>query len=340
MRLRADQLEEHLRGALAPVYVVSGDEPLQLDESADAIRTAARVQGFLSRDRLEADARFDWNRLAAEADALSLFADKRVIDLRIPSGKPGRDGGAALVEYCDRPPPDTLLLVSLPKLDRAQLNSKWCKALDRLGVLIQVWPIEGQRLSAWLQQRMRRLGLEPGAGVAALLAERVEGNLLAARQEVEKLLLLHGPGEIGVEQLAQGVADSARFDVFDLVDSALAGQAGRCVRILSGLRQEGVAAPVVLWALTREFRLLAGIAAAADAGRSLDQALQGARVWEKRRPLIKQALRRLRTAHLQRLLILCQESDAAIKGVGTRDPWLLMEYILLASAGKALRLGA
>ncbi len=339
MRLRVDQLGRHLQQPLAPVYVLSGDEPLQLGESADAIRAAAREQDYLSRDVLEADARFDWNRLAAEADALSLFADKRVIDLRIPSGKPGREGGAALSAYCERPPADTLLLVRLPKLDRSQLNGKWCKALEGLGVLIQIWPIEGDRLLPWLEQRMRAAGLAPERGAAALLADRVEGNLLAARQEIEKLLLTHGPGVVTLEQLAQSVADSARFDVFDLVDSALAGEARRCVRILTGLRQEGIAAPVVLWALTREFRLLSGIAAAVDAGRSVDQAMAQARVWDKRKGLLKQGLRRLRTAHLNRLLALCQESDAAIKGANARDPWLLMEYILLACAGKALRLG-
>jgi DNA polymerase-3 subunit delta len=338
MRLRAHELEPHLQQQLAPVYVLSGDEPLQLGESADAVRAAARARDFLTREVLEAEARFDWDRLGAEADALSLFAEKRVIDLRIPSGKPGREGGAALCEYCARPPADTLLLVSLPKLDRTRLNSKWCKALEQLGVLIQIWPIEGDRLTPWLEQRMRALGLAPEHGVAALLADRVEGNLLAARQEIEKLLLIHGPGVISVEQLTQSVSDSARFDVFDLVDSALAGEARRCVRILTGLRQEGIAAPVVLWALSREFRLLAGIATTVDAGASIDQALAQAKVWEKRKGLLRQGLSRLRPAHLNRLLVLCQESDAAIKGANDRDPWLLLEYILLACAGKALRL--
>jgi DNA polymerase-3 subunit delta len=338
MRMRAHELDRHLKQPLAPVYVLSGDEPLQIGETADAIRAAAREQEFLSREVLEADARFDWNRLGAEADALSLFAEKRVIDLRIPSGKPGREGSTALSEYCARPPADTLLLLTLPKIDRNQLNSKWCKALEQLGVLIQIWPIEGERLLPWLEQRMRVLDLSPERGVAALLADRVEGNLLAARQEIEKLLLIHGPGVISVEQLTESVADSARFDVFDLVDSALAGEAKRCVRILTGLRHEGIAAPVVLWALSREFRLLAGIATAIERGGSIDQELTRARVWDKRKGLLKQGLRRLRAAHLNRLLALCQESDAAIKGADSRDPWLLMEYLLLACAGKALRL--
>lgn len=338
MRLRVDQLERHLQQTLAPVYVLSGDEPLQLGEAADGIRAAARGQGFLSREVLEADPRFDWNRLAGEADALSLFADRRIIDLRIPSGKPGRDGGAALVDYCARPPADTLLLVSLPRLDRTQLGSKWCRALERLGALVQIWPIEGERLQAWLEQRMRRAGLAPEPGVAALLAERVEGNLLAARQEIEKLLLLEGPGPVSIERLTQSVADSARFDVFALIDSALAGEAQRCVRVLAGLRQEGVAAPVVLWALSRELRLLAGLAVAVERGDPIDQALSRARVWDKRKAQLKLGLRRLHSGHLQRLLALCQESDAAIKGASGRDPWLLLEYVLLAFAGRALKL--
>ncbi|WP_457669894.1 DNA polymerase III subunit delta, partial [Thiolapillus sp.] len=251
MRLRLEQLESHLAGELAPVYVVTGDEPLQLGETADAIRAAARQAGYLSREIFEADARFDWNRLAEEASALSLFAEQKIIDLRLPSGKPGTVGGKALVSYCENLPQDTLLLLTLPKLP---LTSKWMKALDKAGVVIQVWPVDERQLSRWVQQRMRMAGLQAEPGVAEMLAEQTEGNLLAARQEIEKLALLFGHEKITQEQAAAALSDSSRFDVYALVDAALAGKAQRCTRIIAGLRAEGVPLPVVLWALAREVR--------------------------------------------------------------------------------------
>ncbi len=337
MRLRPHELERHLGQGLAPVYLISGDEPLQLGEAADAIRAAARAAGFTSRELLEADKGFDWGRLASEASALSLFAERRIIDLRLPSGKPGREGAATLADYCAAPPDDTLLLLTLPKLERSQLTTKWLKAIDAVGVVLQIWPIEGERLLPWIERRMRRAGLTPEPGVVALLAERVEGNLLAARQEIEKLLLLNGPGVLGSEQLLEAASDSARFDVFQLVDAALAGEAARCVRMLAGLRAEGLAAPVVLWALAREIRSMAGLAVAVAAGRSPDQAMSAARVWDKRKGPIRQGLQRLGPGAWQSLLVRCQRADAAIKGAGDEDPWQLLEEITLAMAGVRIR---
>ena len=333
MRARLQDLDKQLAGGLAPVYVVSGDEPLQVGEAADAVRAAARAAGYTNRERFEAGTGFDWDRLAAEANSLSLFAEQKIIDLRIPGGKPGKDGGAALAGYCAAPPPDTLLLVTLPRLDRAQLNSKWVKALENAGVLVQIWPIEGRQLVPWIEQRLRRAGLRPGPQVAALLAERVEGNLLAANQEIEKLLLLHGPGDIDAEGLAAAVADSARYDVFELVDSALRGEPARCVRILAGLRGEGVAPPVVLWALARELRGLLGLAQELARGISADQAMTRARVWDKRKPVLGAGLKRLRPAELRQLLARCQSIDGVIKGIRRDDPWRWLEQAVLQLAG-------
>lgn len=333
MRLRLDQLDGHLRKGVAPVYLVSGDEPLQVGEAADAIRQAAKGAGYLSREVFEAGARFDWNLLGQEADALSLFADKKIVDLRLPGGKPGREGSAALSAWCDDLPADTLLLLTLPKLDRGQLNSKWVKALDRAGVLLQIWPPDAARLPGWVRQRLQAAGLQPAAGVAELLAEHSEGNLLAARQEIEKLLLLHGAGPIGLEQLTEAISDSARFDVFTLVDAALAGQAGRVTRILAGLRGEGVAAPVVLWALAREIRTLSQLARAIAQGVRPEQALKQARIWANRTALVRKGVQRLRPDQWDRLLGRCQQADAIIKGAGAGDPWLVLEQTALAMAG-------
>ncbi len=328
MRLRAEQLHRHLQQQLLPVYLVSGDEPLQHNEACDAIRAAARAAGHDNREVLEAGPGFDWNSLLAEAASLSLFAEKKIIDLRIPNGKPGREGGKALSEYCAAPPQDTLLLLSLPKLDRAQQNSKWFKAIDGLGATIQVWPVEAAQLPQWIARRMQAAGLQPSDEAARLLAGRVEGNLLAAQQEIDKLLLLHGSGPIDAEQLASAVADSARYDVFELTDSALRGETARCLHILEGLRGEGVAAPVVLWALHREIAQLAGMAIDTTKGLSPEHAMSRARIWDRRKPLLRGALARLGPRQWLQLLDDCQQADAAAKGADPRDPWLLFEQIV------------
>lgn len=331
MRLRFDQLPQQLQKGLLPCYLLSGDEPLQIGEAADAIRAAARDADYATRTVFEVDAHFKWGELMAEADSLSLFSDKKVIDLRIPSGKTGTEGGKNLVAYAERPPPDTLLLITMPKMDRAQQSTKWVKALDKLGALIQIWPIEGRNLLQWLDQRMRSRGLMPEREVIAMLAERVEGNLLAAAQEIDKLLLLQGPGPVSAEQLLEASADSARFDVYKLVDAALAGNTARCIRILQGLRAEGIAEPVVLWALAREIRMLASIRGEIDAGRSAQQVLANRRdVWDKRRPLVARGLSRLNLATLQQLLQSCALADRAIKGRAMDNPWLLFEKMLVA----------
>jgi len=282
---------------------------------------------------MEAGARFDWNQLDQEANSMSLFAEQKIIDLRIPSGKPGRDGSASLSTYCERIPDDTLLLVTLPKLDKSQLGSKWFKALDKNGITMQVWPVDRQRLPAWIGQRMKAAGLTPGAGVADMLADQVEGNLLAARQEIEKLLLLHGTGTITMEQLRGAISDSARFDVFGLVDSALAGNSGRCTRILSGLRAEGTPTPVILWALTREIRTMARISRSVANGNRPEQAMGQAKVWSSRQPLVRKGLQRLPVLRWEQLLSHCQYVDSAVKGAVQTDPWLLLEQITLGICG-------
>ena len=337
MRLRSHELKQKLQQGLLPAYLLTGDEPLQMDEMADLIRSVAKEKGFFDRTILEADRKFDWNELGQQADSLSLFAEQRILDLRIPSGKPGTTGSKALVEYAARPPEDTILLLTMPKLERNQSNSKWFKALDNIGGVIQIWPIEGQRLPPWIEQRMRNNGLIPEPGVVTMLSQRIEGNLLAASQEIEKLLLLHGPGIITVEQLEEAVSDSARYDVFKLVDSALQGKPAYCSRILKGLQGEGTPAPVVLWALTREIRMLVELAYAISKGNTPQQAIAARReIWDKRKQLVSSGLQRLHIKSLRGLLILCGRADRAIKGREKSDPWQLMQEITSRLAGKAI----
>lgn len=332
MRLRNDQLATQLQRELSPIYLISGDEPLQMQEAADEVRMAARNQGFTEREVLDAVAGFDWSALNAAAESLSLFGERRVLELRLSSPKVGTEGAKALSAYAERPPQDTLLLITLPKLERAQSNSQWYKRLEQAGVVVQIWPVEGNRLPPWIEQRLRRAGLVPEAGVVEMLADRVEGNLLAASQEIEKLLLQYGPGIITQARLAESVADSARFDVFGLVDTLLAGEAAKGLRMLQGLRAEGIAAPVVLWAISREIRALAQMAHEVEQGRSADQVMGAHRVWDKRKPLVRRGLQR-RPALWRQLLSICAMADRAIKGLEVADPWLLFEDLVLGMSG-------
>jgi DNA polymerase-3 subunit delta len=337
MQLKPEQLGRHLAaGPTAPVYVVTGDEPLQVKEAGDAIREAARAHGFSERQVFDVQKGFDWGQLAAATDALSLFAEKRLMDLRMPGGKPGTDGSRALVEYLDRPAPDTVLLITLPKLDAGQRTSKWVKALDKAGVVVTLWPVAAQSLPGWLQRRARTVGLELDADTAAFLAGQTEGNLLAAAQELEKLALVHGRGRISFDQAAASVAASARYNVFELVDSALQGAVAHSLRMLQGLRGEGTPEPVVLWALARELRLLEAVALAAESGGDPGKALAEHRVWQSRKALVAQGARRHRAAGWRRLVGLCALVDRAIKGQAVADTWQLLEDIVASMASGRL----
>ena len=333
MRLRCEDLDNQPVDRLLPVYLISGDEPLQLGEAADAVRRQARQNGFSEREVLEQGPGFDWQSLSNAADSLSLFAERRILELRLSSSRVGTEGSQALCRYAERPPEDTLLLIACPKLDRSQQSSKWVKALERAGARVQVWPIEGRQLSTWIDRRLRSRGLIPGAEVVGLLADRVEGNLLAAAQEIDKLVLLYGTGRLDGERLLEAVADSARFDVYGLVDACLQGKAGRAARMLASLQGEAVPEAVVLWALAREIRVMARIAFEVGQGRSSAQAMTAQGVWAKRKPLLQQALQRLPTGDWWTLLQVCARIDRVIKGRETGAPWDLLQQVTVRMAG-------
>ena len=333
MQLKPEQVPAQLRKQLAPVYFISGDEPLRVMEAADAVRTAAREQGYDEREVLTVQAGFDWDSLRSGGDNLSLFSQRRIIDLRLPTGKPGDAGARALRAWVEQPPEDTLLLVSAGKLDPAARKSKWVQALDRAGVVVFVWPLNAQEYNAWVHARMRRRGLEPDPEAVALLADRVEGNLLACVQEIDKLHLLHGGGPLDAAAITGMVADHSRFDVYGLVDSALAGKAARSVRILHGLHAEGVAAPVVLWALARAVRQLAAMAAVVAAGQSVTQVLGQYRVWAARKALVGRALQRLPAAQCNAMLRRCAAIDRVCKGQAAGNAWDELLQLTLELAG-------
>lgn len=332
MRLKPEQIAAALQKDLAPVYFISGDEPLQLGEVADAVRAAARKAGYDSREVLVADPGFSWNELTESAGSLSIFADKKIIDLRLPSGTPGADGAKALIAYCQRIPEDTLLLITAAKLAGSSLKTQWFQALDKVGCVIQVWSLEGQDLIRWLQQRMQRRGLQAETEGIKILASRIEGNLLAAAQEIEKLYVLYGAGQLSNQQIFDVVADSSRFDVFKLMDSVLAARVNRIFRILSGLQAEGIAAPVVLWALTREARVLIKIKQALAQGQNKAQVFKNNQIWDKRQQLVSDALNRLADSDLNGILTLSAKADRQIKGQQQGDPWETLLAVCLMFA--------
>lgn len=331
-QLRADQLARHLQQSLAPVYFIHGDEILLANECADAIRAAARAQGYSERQVFSVEAGFDWNSLLAASDSLSLFAERRILELRLPSGKPGKDGTQILRDYAERPPADTLLLIVSGKLESAARRSQWALALDQAGVSVAIWPVEVAQLPGWIDQRMRAHGMRASRDALQLIAERVEGNLLAAAQEIEKLYLLHGAGDLDVDAIAELVADNARHDVFGLVDAALAGDAAHVQRILTGLRAEGVDPVLVLWALAREIRALTAMARELqDSG--LPQVLAAHRIWDKRKPLVSAVLKRIRGRHWWQLLQRCARLDRVIKGRAAGSTWDELLQLSLSLAG-------
>jgi len=333
MKLRYEQLDSHLQQGLQPIYLLSGDEPLQVMEAGDAIRRTAREQGFADREVLHVEGGFDWGNLLAASDSMSLFAEQRLIELRMPSGKPGKEGGKVLVEYAANPPPDTLLLITCGKLDRSAQNSKWYKSLDKAGVTLIAWPVEPKALPGWVMHRMRSRGMQPTPEAAQMLAERVEGNMLAAAQEVEKLLLLYGESAIDADQVEQGVADSARYDIFELVDTALLGDTVRTARVVEGLRGEGVEPVLVLWAMLREIRAMAQMADALQQGGSVDAVMEQQRVWNKRKAPVRAGLQRHNLKRWQLLLRRAGRIDRMIKGIESGNPWDELLQLALLMAG-------
>ncbi len=333
MKIRAEQLDRHLQQSLAPIYLLGGDEPLQVQEAGDAIRQAARQQGFTEREVRHVERGFAWQEVMQVADSMSLFGDRKILEIRMPGGKPGDEGARVLREYAAQPAEDTLLMISCGKLDSATLRTKWAQALEQSGVLIQVWPVEAGQLFEWIQARMRGQGMQASREAVLLLVERVEGNLLAAAQEIDKLLLLHGPGRIDAEAVADAVSDSARYNIYTLVDTALSGKVDKTLKILNGLRGEGVEPVLVLWALSREIRSLSAMAAEVRKGAPIESVLGRQRVWERRKPLVRDALKRHQLGRWYALLQHCARIDRIIKGVEVGKPWDELLQLGISMAG-------
>lgn len=331
MQIRSEQLQAHLQKGLRPLYTVWGDEPLLAQEAGDAIRAAARAGGCTERQvHTVSGAHFDWSSLVGESMAMSLFCDRQLIEIRIPSGKPGKDGSEALQRYCQNLSVDVVTLVQLPKLDRSQQGSQWFGSLDAAGVTVRVDPIERKSLPLWIAQRLalqgqRVQGGEAGQRTLAFFADRIEGNLLAAHQEMQKLGLLYPTGELSFEQIESAVLNVARYDVFKLGEAVLAGQVARALRMLEGLQAEGEAAVLVHWTLAEDIRALKRVKEALGGGKPLPMVLREERVWGAKERLFERLVPLLTEDALAQLLDAAQACDGLVKGLKHADwpddPW-------------------
>jgi DNA polymerase-3 subunit delta len=337
MKLSTEDLPRHLAKGLVPLYVVHGEALLLVIEAADAIRSAARAAGHTEREVLTVEPGFKWAELKDSAQSLSLFSERKLVDLRIPSGKPGVEGAQALQEYCSQLNNEIVTLVTLPRLDKATQNSKWFTALEEHGATIAAEDVARHALPAWIAGRLQRQQQSADAETLSFLAERVEGNLLAAWQEIQKLALLFPAGHLSFEQVKDSVMDVARYDVFKLSEAMLAGDTARFARILDGLRAEGTATVLILWALAEDIRTIGKVLRAVRLNGNMSGALREARVWGVRQKLMERAVRRFTPAFAERALRQAAYVDKVAKGLRRGDIWdeLLQLGMRCSRAGAA-----
>ncbi len=327
MRLTAAQLQPALERGLAPIYLVSGDEPLLVGEAADAIRAAARTAGYADRSVFFIDRSFDWDEFRQATQSLSLFAERRLFELRMPTGKPDK-GAATLVDLASRPPPDVVCLIITDKLDNKSGDAPWVRAISDQGCWVRIWPIDTAALPGWLRERANALKVDIDPEAALTIANLVEGNLLAAKQELDKLALLAKSGRIDADLVRKSVGDSARYDVFQLGVAAAAGDVRRALKVLLGLKSEGVEPTLIFWALTRELR---GLWQARERTR-LRSSARGAG-WNQAATPSPAALARIATMPLAQLLRQAHQTDRIIKGMAPGDPWTALTGLVAAMAG-------
>jgi len=336
MQLKVEELGAHLSRGIKQLYVVHGDEPLLALEAGDTIRAAARAAGVTERDVLVVEPGFKWDAFVGANANASLFGDRKFVDVRIPSGKPGVEGGKALESYAANPNPDNVTLVTLPRLDGAAKSSAWFSALCEAGVAIAVYPVERDALPGWIAQRLSRQKQRATRETLIFLADACEGNLLAARQEIEKLALLLPEGELDHEAVERAVADVARFDVFELSHAWLAGDAARTVRILRALEAEGDAPTLAIWQLSEDVHAIAVVTALVRNGTPLSAAVRNARVWGKRQNALERAVKRVAPSSIPPILTAIARLDALAKGIGTGNAWDELATVALAVAGTSV----
>lgn len=341
MKVYANQLVETLKQKSLRIFVVSGDEPLLVQESCDLVRRGLKAQGFIERDLFYAESGFDWSGLLYSSNSMSLFAEKKLIEVRLPTGKPGDAGGKVLTELVSSLSEDNALLLVLPRADPSTQRTKWFKSVEAVAGFVQVWPIEAKELLRWLENRFRQAGLKVTRDALRVMAQRTEGNLLASVQEIERLKLIVGEREVNVDDVSAGVADSARYDVFKLIDAGLAGDLKRCVRMTTGLKAGGVEPLFIVNMLVREIRSIESIKTAINQNQNQNQnrgagqreAFKKARVWDKRVPLVMKCLDRHDSRSLQEMLLQLGSVDRTVKGLESGDPWRKLQDVVFRLAG-------
>ncbi len=339
MRVYPEKLQADLEKRIAPLYVVSGDEPLLVQETTDRIRAHLRDNGFTEREVFHAEGRgFDWDPLLFSVGSMSLFGDRKLLDVRLPTGKPGDKGGKALTSLVGQLSADTVMLLTTPRLDGSTTRTKWYKALDGAGVVVQIWPLERKDFPGWLNSRLRASGLQADQDAVEFLAERLEGNLLAAVQEIERLRLTQGDGHVDAETVLGSVSDSSRFDVFRLIDAALEGDVARSLRVVRGLRQEGAEILALTGMLAREVRSLAAMSIERSNGASPASLMKKYRVFPKRQGIMTRALGRHTAESAQALAERLYHIDSRVKGLAVGDPWTELEGLVVELGGLDLGL--
>ncbi len=330
MRIYPEKLTQHLEKSPAALYWIAGDEPLLTQEACDAVRAVALKQGFTERKVFYPEKKEQWKEVIAEANALSLFADRCLIDIRTSVSKLDH---ALLLDYLERPSSDSLLLICTDKVESASQKTQWFKAIEQVCAFVPIMPLDQSRFPQWLTDRARKKSLALSSEALKLLVERTEGNMLAAVQEIEKLALQFGSATINAEQVAESAGNSAHYDVFTLNDALLNGDTAHALKILHTLKQEGSNVLAVLGALTRELRQLATASEMIASGASANTAMRQLGVWEKRQPVFNRALQRLKIAHTRQIVQQMATVDQAVKGMDNRDPWDVMESLCLLVSG-------
>ncbi len=334
MNVRPDQLAKVLTKQVYPLYFVCGDEPLQQMEVSDDIRRFLRNEQYNERITMDIDASFDWQGFVEETASMSLFAERRILELRMPTAKPGRQGAQVLKDYCQRPADDTVVLITAGKLEASAKKSAWFKAIEKTGMVIQCWPVNSEQLPSWVQQRFMRHDMQPDKDVVSYVSQQIEGNLLAAAQEIEKLYLLIGPGKVSYADVSQVITQQSRFSLFELTDVMLKGDQARVVRIIDGLKAEGTEPVIINWALAKDIRLLCQAAANPS---SADYMLSRSGVWKNRLALFQACLSRHSLRFFQAMLKRCALIDRASKGVSQADVWDEMMGLSFRVAGHSRR---
>lgn len=334
MKLTAQQLTSHLASGLVPSYLISGDEPLLVEEVLADIRKAASSHGYTERERYVAERGFDWDELRSGLLNMSLFSSRRSIELRLPTGKPGDKGARFLTDLASEPVDGILLIVITPSLDSRTAKSKWAATLAAKGAWLPLRAPDDRALPAWIDKRLKAADLHADRDAIALLAARVEGNLLAAQQEIDKLRLMNEGEPVTVDSVRAAVADGARYDVFQLSDAALSGDAARAARILNHLRQEGVAAPLVMWSLARDVSAISEVALRVASGSPAARALRDAGVWQSRQKLIAKAAAHFDASGARDLLDRAAKTDRIVKGARRGNPWNALLELTLSLTGE------